>query len=357
MAKSSSILGTLVAIALVAALIYFVVLPAMKKGKGAVIISRTPSSPSSQQRGGGTSSSSQASSLSGELRDYGGGEWEGWLTRMDKTIAEMYPAKPLPGAKGPYIRAVNIRYDPMIFNNTKGWYYIEVKACYSSKNCGCGTKTAAIGPYNFTKGIRFAGENGGVYTLKGWNPYPTLGGRQVNVLILGQSLMIPPESIAWLPLQSWLDDAYFFAVDTSGRARSKVNFYLARDYLEKILPNCDHPPTDELKVYSRLLWAPPTLSLREAGDISKYKVLEGHDWELQADVQIDFGPHAGESPSVSENYANGGVEFVSVNGYVNMIMWPQSPFQPPTIVNLHFVVATIAFLAISALIIWWRLRR
>ena len=342
MARSRSILGTLVAIAIVAALIYFVVLPAMRKGKGAVIVSRGPS--------GGSSSSQQGSSrqLSDNLRDYGGGEWEGWLTRMDKTIAEMYPAAPLPGAKGPYIRAVNIRYDPMIFNNTKGWYYIEVKACYK---CGCGSKTAAIGPYNFTKGIRFAGENGGVYVMKGWNPYPTLGGRQVNVLILGQSLMIPPER-TWLPLQSWIDDAYFFAVDTSGRSKSKVNFYLARTYLEKILPNCNHPPTDELKVYSRLLWAPNST---KPPSIDKFKAIT--DWELQADVQIDFGPHAGESPSVSENYANGGVEFVSVNGYVNMIMWPQSPFQPPTIINLHFVAATVAFIVIAALIIWWRVRR
>ena len=340
--------GTIAAIALAALVIYFVVLPMMKKGKGAVIVSRGPS--------GGSSSSQQGSSrqLSGDLRDYGGGEWEGWLTRMDKTIAEMYPAAPLPGSRGPYIRAVNIRYDPQQFNDRKGWYYIQVKACYASKNCGCGDKVALLGPYNFTKGIHAVSSTGGLPIMKGWNPYPTTGGRQIEVVVvpLTESIVLLPEESPLTWLHSFIDDVTVFAVDHTGRNRGKVNFYLARAYLEQILPKCEHKPTDELQVYSRLLWAPPS---SQPPNIDKFSAVT--KWELQAAVQIDFGPHAGESPEVSENYANGGVEFVSVNGYVNMIMWPQSPFQPPTVVNMHLVAATVAFLTISALIIWWRLRR
>ena len=305
----SSFLKSLAALAIVAAITYFVILPMLNQGQGGVILGKK------HQKGGNdkqTSSTSQNSDSRDASNSYSSATKGGYIYRgpdgpVSNYLASLPPAAPLKGTSGPYIKAITLRIPRKIFLDygKPGYYFVESKICW--ENCGCGDKHV-FNLVDLTK-----------------------------MDIKQQSMIVPP--------QSAVDDIVIFAVP-SNPLEPVWYFYIPRTEVDKVLPSCEGRPYDYLVVESRVLYG------GSSKDPSKATPISG--WMKQLRMRIDLMPPA--SNREIDVYEEG-VDFVEVNGYVHMLLPTHSVAGAPLVVNATALEIFIALLALVGLIWYWKVRR
>lgn len=300
----SSILKTLAAVAIVAALTYFVILPMMQQGQGGVILGKKQKGGSSKQ----TNSGGSTSQNSGESTPTSGGYiYRGPNGPVSRYLASLPPAAPLKGTSGPYIKAITLRIPRKIFLDygKPGYYFVESKICW--ENCGCGDKHV-FNLVDLTK-----------------------------MNIKQQSMIVPP--------QSAVDDIVIFAVP-SNPLEPVWYFYIPRTEVDKVLPSCEGRPYDYLIVESRVLYGGSSKDPQKAEPIS--------GWMKQLRMRIDLMPPA--SNREIDVYEEG-VNFIEVNGYVHMLLPTHSITGVPLVVNTTALEIFIGLLALVGVFWWWKVRR
>ena len=320
----SSFLKSLAALAIVAAITYFVILPMLNQGQGGVIVTTKKK---------GNSSNGQASSQDSSS-DGSGGESTptkgGYIYRGPDGPVSNYlrnlPAAPIKGTSGPLVKAITLRIPQKVFYWKKavitdkngnvvkrvnyippGYYFIESKICW--EHCGCSDKH--------------------IYNLVDLTKTPIPKNKT-------QSIFMPP--------QSGFGDVVIFAVPLNP-LESVWYFYIPKAEVDKVLPECEGRAYDYLIVDSRVLYAGSSKDPSKATPIS--------DWMRQ--LYMRFGMAGPSTPEEFKRYSEG-VEFVEVNGYVHMLLPQQSVFGAPIVVNATALVLLIISLMVVA-VVWWRWKR